>query len=175
MSQDQSNQYYNNVHNEKKLADRIMLGLDGFDTGFSKSVSDIFEIDLWMEHERSKMIRGWIDNSVREIIDVFSVGPGTMMSNINLGPDLNIDHLNDDEFRFYPGMRDFPQDKIDEFVLAYKALAANMYHCLNHKLQPYINEAFDLGYQDIACSVYRYLPGVVVLNVRAISPFPDTP
>lgn len=175
MYQDHPGRYYDNVRNEKKLADRIMLGLDGYDTGFAQKVSAIFEIDQWLDRDRSPMLRSWISQAVREIIDMFSIGPGSMMINLNLGPDLGRDLDDPAEFKYYPGMSAFEQDKVDEFVLAYKALAVNIYHCLNSRLQPYIQEAFELGYQDIACSVFRYLPGVIVLNVRAISPYPDTP
>lgn len=175
MSHDQHDPYYDSVRNERKLADRVMLSLDGYDAGFSRRVSDIFEIDLWLERDRSPMIRGWISQAIRDIVDLYSIGPGSMLANLNLGPDLTSEPDTPNEYRYYPGLSSFSGDQIDEFSLAYKALSANIYNCLTRRLQPYIDEAFELGYQDIACSVFRYLPGVIVLNVRAISPFPDTP
>lgn len=163
------------MRNEQKLAERIIIGLDGYDTGFSRACSEIFHIDLWLDGAESVKLRGWITASVHEVINMFSVGPGTMMVAINMGPDLSADPENREEYKMYPGLSSFSKETIDEFVIAYKAFAANMYSSLNKKLEPYILEAFEMGYSDIACSVFRYAPNLLILNVRAITPFPDKP
>ncbi len=166
---------YSNVRNELKLADRIIIDMDGYDLGFAKACSEIFSIDLWLDGLDSVMLRGWISTAIMEIVTLFTISPGTLYGTINLGPDLSPCRDNRMEYQYYPKLSSYSKEQLEEFSLAYKALAANMYACMNKKLRPYIDKAFELDYSDVACSVFRYAPGLLILNVRAILPFPNTP
>lgn len=148
---------------EPLLADRLIIDLDGYDIGFNKRVCDIFEIDYYMDGRDSRLLRDWIEFSVNDIISLFSMNPSTLFGTINIGPDFKKLH----EMGMDPKRFDNATQEL--FSEAYKLFATNIYHVLARKLGNLLSKAIDMGFADISCTVHRYKPGLVVLNVNAMS------
>lgn len=153
---------------ERLLADRVIIDLDGFDIGFINRVCSIFHTDYYKDGASSDTIQGVIEFCVKDIVSLYTINPATLFGTINIGPDYAALY---DEF---PMFIEISQDEdLDDFDITYKAFAANVYYVLNRKLQYLQSEAIDLGYSDISCSVNKFKPGLLMLNVKAIQEFTD--
>lgn len=151
---------------EEQIVSRLLIDLNGYDTGFLKKCEEIFEINRYLDGSQAKMLWTWMDITISEIIALYSINPMTLMGTINIGAD----------YRAYEeDMRRYSEEQFEEFNLAYKAFATNVYQHLSVRLERYVNQAIELGYSDIACSVGRYRENALLLNVRGIQPFSTTP
>lgn len=153
---------------ERLLAERVIVDLDGFDDGFIRRVCNIFQTDYYKDGASSDTLQGVIAFCVSEIVSLYTVNPTTMFGTINIGPDYQ------SLYRDFPMFEDIARDEdLDEFSIAYKAFAANVFYVLSRKLRHLQDEAIELGFSDISCSVNRFKPGLLILNIRAIQEFPN--
>lgn len=142
--------------------------MNGLDGAFMKKCGEIFEINPWHDGDDGRMLRRWVGECIADIVSYFSINPQTMYGTLNLGPDPNTfrdifpDHKNPSEIS-----RRFSERQREDFDIAYKVLATNVCAVLSDKLEPYINEAIEEGYEDIVCSVEKYRIGMVIIQVRA--------
>lgn len=148
-----------------EIVSRLLIDLRGYDSGFIRKCEEIFEINVRHDKLDGSMLMEWMEYTVSEIVSLFSINPTTLFGTINIGPNLS-------EYR---GIENYSSAQLDEFSLQYKAFATNVYQALSQKLEPYINESIDKGYSDVSCSVARFVPGALLLNMRAIQPFPEHP
>lgn len=147
---------------EPLLARRVIIDLDGFDNGFINRVSHILEIDYYKDGALSEKFRKWIEFCIKDIVELFSMNPSTLYGTINIGPDFK--YLADLGFI----EEDYSDKQIDEFSIAYKALATNLYYTLTRRLQHLMDKTIDMGFSDMSCTVERYHLGMVILTVRAL-------
>lgn len=86
-----------------------------------------------------------------------------MFGTLNMGPDV----------RMYRDIGEYSERQIYEFENAYKALATHLTAILSTHLERYQTKAIDMGYSDVSCSVAKYMPGSLLLNMRGIQPFSE--
>lgn len=152
----------------QRLADRLIIDLRGFDYDFIKSTCDIFHTDYYRDGKDSRNIRDWVQLCISDIVALFSFNPQTIHGTLNIGADLRT--LEREEFQSLRNKVN--QDDLEEFNNSYKVLSTNIYYVLSEVLEEQQNRAIDDGYSDIECSMVRYCPGHVVVNVRPVLELP---
>lgn len=146
-----------------EIVSRLFIDLRRFDLQFMRKCEEIFQINERLDRVGGQMLRDYLDITISEIVSLYSMNPSTIMGTLNIGAD----------FRQYPGLIDQPEEIQEEFNHAYKLFAVRMTEVLTDYLEEYRDKAIDMGYSDVSCSVARYVPGSLLLNMRGIMPFPD--
>lgn len=146
-----------------EIASRLFIDLKQYDMRFLKDCEQIFEINSKMERHGGRLLREYMEITISEIVALYSMNPLTLMGTLNIGPDV----------RQYPELQSYSQEVQDKFAHAYKSFATRVCSLLVDYLAEYQNKAIDMGYSDVQCSVARYVPGSLLLNMRGISPFPN--
>lgn len=166
--------YTGNTRPGRMLTEAAIIDLNGFDAEFMRECEKIFQINAWLDGLDGRCVRDWVRQAVSDVVELYTLNPGTLSGTLNMGPD----------YRYFPDLlheRDsektrFEARQYDEFEMAYKAFALNVAHHLTRMTEPFINEALALDYSDVAFTVVRYHPGCVVLAIRAIEPmYPTEP
>lgn len=145
-----------------EIASRIIIDLRDSDQRFIEDMAGIFQVNYGLDREGSWLLREYTTISVSEIVALYSMNPTTLYGTLNQGPDE----------RQYRGLLGHPEKEIEEFAVAYKSFAVRLSAILATHLESYQNKAIAKGYSDVSCSVAKYIPGSLLLNMRGIQPFP---
>lgn len=124
-------------------------------------MSEIFEIDPWLEGDDSVKLRKWHKQAITDIITWFSISPGSLNGSINAGVDP----------RDYAELEDMNVDQLIKFDGAYKATAIDVVSRLSEKFEREISAAIEDGFSDVEFSVIDYRLGMAIIDIRAIASF----
>lgn len=148
---------------EKRLATRIIIDLNGYDSVFFRKCENIFEIDSRLNDADAKMLGRWMELAISDVIELYTINPMTLYGTINIGPSIDKD---------FPEMAErYSKEHHEEFIIAYKTFATYAYNILGRRLETIISIGISEGYSDIACHLVRHRPGMLLIDVSGINPY----